>query len=206
VTNLTEPSGRGRLTRVYHGAVRFDRYDASHQRPEFEIPEFEEIVRALHTDVWLLCAHLTDRQLADDVTQETFLRVYKALSGFRGEASTKTWVLAIARRACADAIRARDRDRRRHQRILAEAAADSHEAPDIGGAVALWSLLDTLDVDRRAAFILTQLFGMTYEEAAVVCECPIGTIRSRVARARTDLMNAQGDPDVRPITSSAPGS
>jgi RNA polymerase sigma-70 factor (ECF subfamily) len=49
-------------------------------------------------------------------------------------------------------------------------------------------LLDTLSTDRREAFVLTQLLGLSYEEAAVALECPIGTVRSRVARARADLL------------------
>jgi RNA polymerase sigma-70 factor (ECF subfamily) len=51
-------------------------------------------------------------------------------------------------------------------------------------------LLDGLDPDRREAFVLTQLIGLSYAEAADVCGCPVGTIRSRVARARDDLVSA----------------
>ena len=59
------------------------------------------------------------------------------------------------------------------------------EAPEITD-----DLLDALDTDRRDAFVLTQLVGLSYDEAAVVSGCPIGTIRSRVARARDDLQHA----------------
>jgi len=54
--------------------------------------------------------------------------------------------------------------------------------------VALHALLDELDPDRRLAFVLTQILGYSYAEAADICECPIGTIRSRVARAREALV------------------
>ena len=57
----------------------------------------------------------------------------------------------------------------------------------------LRALLDVLDHDRREAFVLTQLVGLSYAEAADVCGCPVGTIRSRVARARGDLVTAFGD-------------
>jgi RNA polymerase sigma-70 factor (ECF subfamily) len=56
--------------------------------------------------------------------------------------------------------------------------------------VALDQLLRTLDPDRRAALVLTQLLGLSYEEAPEVCGCPVGTIRSRVSRARADLVAA----------------
>ena len=54
--------------------------------------------------------------------------------------------------------------------------------------VGIDDLLDTLGTDRREAFVLTQLLGLSYEEAAVALGCPIGTVRSRVARARADLL------------------
>ena len=57
----------------------------------------------------------------------------------------------------------------------------------VGEALAVGDLLAGLDRDRRVAFVLTQLLGLSYEEAATVCECPVGTIRSRVARARDEL-------------------
>lgn len=57
-----------------------------------------------------------------------------------------------------------------------------------GAAVA--DLLDRLDPDRREAFVLTQLLGLSYAEAAEVAGCPVGTIRSRVARARADLVDS----------------
>jgi len=53
-------------------------------------------------------------------------------------------------------------------------------------------MLDRLDHERREAFVLTQLVGLSYAEAADVCGCPVGTVRSRVARARADLVDAFG--------------
>ena len=58
-----------------------------------------------------------------------------------------------------------------------------------------WTLVQRLDPDRREAFALTQLAGLSYEEAATIVGCPIGTIRSRVARARGDLRAAMSDAD-----------
>jgi RNA polymerase sigma-70 factor (ECF subfamily) len=83
---------------------------------------------------------------------------------------------------CYDQIRRR----RRHLRL----DADRPRAPaaDPGATTDLHDLIDRLDPDRRAAFVLTQLHGLSYQEAAEVCACPVGTIRSRVARARIDLV------------------
>jgi RNA polymerase sigma-70 factor (ECF subfamily) len=141
-------------------------------------------VRATQADVWRLCAHLSSRASADDLTQETYTRAFASLHRFAGRSSARTWLLTIARRVCADAVRAAVRDRR--------LAADERDVADPAESVALHALLDVLDRERREAFVLTQLVGLSYAEAADVCGCPVGTIRSRVARARGDLVTAFG--------------
>jgi RNA polymerase sigma-70 factor (ECF subfamily) len=150
-------------------------------------------VRATQADVWRLCAHLGSRASAEDLTQETYARAFAALHRFAGRSAARTWLLAIARRVCADAVRSAVRGR------TLESAADVPETDqrrpgrDPAEAVALRGLLDSLDSDRREAFVLTQLVGLSYAEAAEVCGCPVGTIRSRVARARGDLVAGLGD-------------
>ena len=78
----------------------------------------------------------------------------------------------------------------KEQLVKEELAAPPPHAPDGSRDVALELLVDDLDPDRREAFVLTQLIGCSYEEAAIACDVPVGTIRSRVARARSDLANA----------------
>lgn len=154
-------------------------------------------IRDSQADVWRLVAHLVDRESADDLTQEVYERALKSLPSFRGDASARTWLLSIARRTCVDEIRRRTRVRRRDARLEAEAASRRSDVPPSGMAE-LDEILDQLDPDRRTAFVLTQLLGYRYEEAAEVCDCPVGTIRSRVARARLDLLAAWGDDAVTP--------
>ncbi len=144
-----------------------------------------EFVRATQADVWRLCAHLGSRGDADDLTQDTYARAFASLHRFLGRSSARTWLLSIARRVCADHVRAAQRARRRP---LPE--AEHHT--DLGDAVAVRALVAELDPDRREAFVLTQVLGLSYAEAAEVCSCPVGTIRSRVARARADLVAAMG--------------
>jgi RNA polymerase sigma-70 factor (ECF subfamily) len=161
----------------------------------------EAFVRASYRDVWRLCAALVDEQTAEDLAQETFVRATRALGDFRGSSSARTWVLAIARHVCMDELRARSRRRRRDTRI----AATPEEAlmvPDTSGEVAAHELLSLLDPDRRVAFVLTQLFRFSYEQAACICDCPVGTIRSRVARAREELIAALEEPAERLIGDS----
>jgi RNA polymerase sigma-70 factor (ECF subfamily) len=153
------------------------------------------LVRATQSDVWRLCAALGDRQSADDLTQETYLRAFGSLHRFEGRSSLRTWLLSIARRVCADAVRSRRRRRLTLVREDAEleALGTGSDADQVGEGAAVADLLARLDPDRREAFVLTQLLGLPYAEAAEVAGCPVGTIRSRVARARADLVEALGD-------------
>jgi RNA polymerase sigma-70 factor (ECF subfamily) len=138
-------------------------------------------VRRTQADVWRFCAHLVDPGAADDLTQDVYLRALKAIPRFRGDASAKTWLLSIARRTAADEIRRRQR-RRRQPTERAEIE------PDRSADVELDELVQHLDEDRRAPFVLTQLLGWSYAETAAALDLPIGTVRSRVARAREQLV------------------
>lgn len=141
-------------------------------------------VRRTQADVWRLCRRLGDASSVDDLAQDTYARAFAALPRYRGDASARTWLLAIARNTCADAVRRARRDRRRASAAVTPATrlADGAEID------ALDRLVADLDPDRRAAFVLTQVVGLSYAEAAAVCDVPVGTIRSRVARARDDLV------------------
>jgi RNA polymerase sigma-70 factor (ECF subfamily) len=152
------------------------------------------LVRATQSDVWRLCAALGDRDTADDLTQETYLRAFGSLHRFQNRSSVRTWLLSIARRVCADAVRSR----RRRRLTLVRDDAQLEDLPRLRGTdpvaegAAVDDLLARLDPDRREAFVLTQLLGLPYAEAADVAGCPVGTIRSRVARARADLIASLG--------------
>ncbi|MEW2328885.1 sigma-70 family RNA polymerase sigma factor [Micromonospora chersina] len=149
-------------------------------------------VRATQAEVWRFAAALVDPDNADDLTQETYLRAFRALPGFEGRSTARTWLLGIARRACADHLRTVVRRRRLDQRLAAHAAAD-RPYPDPAGQLGATDLVRRLPADRRSAFVLTQLLGLSYAEAAAVEGVPVGTIRSRVARARDELVAAVGD-------------
>ncbi|GAA3386178.1 sigma-70 family RNA polymerase sigma factor [Cryptosporangium minutisporangium] len=146
-------------------------------------------VRATQPDVWRFCASLVDVDAADDLTQETYLRAFRALPGFAARASVRTWLLGIARRTCADHLRTVVRRRRLDEMLRARLATGS-PMPDPSATSGATDLLARLPADRRSAFVLTQLVGLSYQEAATVEGVPIGTIRSRVARARDDLIAA----------------
>lgn len=144
-------------------------------------------VRATQADVTRFLTHLGAQGDAEDLTQETYLRAFRSLPRFAGQASARTWLFAIARRVAADHVRAL----KRRPRTVAPGA----DPPAVGRfdeQLALRDLLDTLPPEQREAFVATQVVGLSYEEAAEVCGCPVGTIRSRVARARGGLVARLG--------------
>jgi RNA polymerase sigma-70 factor (ECF subfamily) len=146
-------------------------------------------VRATQPEVWRLARHLVGPDDADEVTQDTYVRAWKALPSFRGDSSARTWLLAIARRACADAVRHHTRRRRLRNRVQAEPLVT--EVADVStNGNDLLDLVDGLPEERREAFVLTQVLGCSYDEAARIAGVPVGTIRSRVARARETLVEA----------------
>ena len=149
----------------------------------------ERFVRATQHDVGTLCRYLGDADSADDLVQETYQRAFLALHRFRATGPAKHWLLTIARRTCADSTRRRIRRRRLDQRVGGW-AHDHDVQPSDSAFVEFDELLDELDDDRRAAFVLTQFSGLRYDEAADVLGVPVGTIRSRVSRAREQLIEA----------------
>lgn len=147
-----------------------------------------EFIRHTYQQVWRVLVVLSDRGVAEDLAQETFARAVRSFPSFRAQAPARAWLLSIARRVAADNLRSAAR------RPRTESRTDFDPTMVITGdqteTVALRALIVGLDPDRRLAFELTQLVGLSYAEAAEVCECPVGTVRSRVARARSDLAEA----------------
>jgi RNA polymerase sigma-70 factor (ECF subfamily) len=160
-----------------------------------------DLIRATQRDVRYFLTSLAAAADAEDLAQETYLRAVRALPQFAGRSSVRTWLFSIARRVAADHVRQSTRRPRLATlpdwQATAE-AADASTSPRFDEHQALTDLLAGLLPERREAFVATQIVGMSYAEAAQICDCPIGTIRSRVARAREDLIAAM---DERPASS-----
>jgi RNA polymerase sigma-70 factor (ECF subfamily) len=145
-------------------------------------------IRLSQAEVWRLAAHLVGQSEADDVTQDVFLRAWRALPSFRAESSGRTWLLSIARRVCVDAVRREYRWRKLTSRLHSESAAAGWESGNFDELHGLGDLLIHLPRPQREAFVLTQITGCSYAEAGELCGVEVGTIRSRVARARLALV------------------
>ncbi|MFC9282401.1 sigma-70 family RNA polymerase sigma factor [Streptomyces collinus] len=166
----------------------------------------ERFVRALHRDVRRYVAHLcADPQAVDDLAQDTFLRALGSLHRFEGRSSARVWLLSIARRAVLDSYRhaaARPRLSDAPDWQAAVERAQARALPGFDEGVVLLDLLAALPGERREAFVLTQLAGLPYAAAAAASGCPVGTVRSRVARARATLVELLHEAD-RPAAAAA---
>ncbi len=146
------------------------------------VDSFEKFVRHMQSEIWNFSRRIVGDAEADEVAQEIFIAAWRSLSLYRAEASARTWLYVIANRKAQECARRRAR----HSRI--PLSAHEPALPDAGQRLELADLIRHLSPERRIALVLTQVLGFSYAEAAQVCECPVGTIRSRVARARMDLL------------------
>lgn len=135
---------------------------------------------------------IRDRDAARDIAQDTFVKAYLSIRDFetRNQAAFSTWLFAIARNGCIDAMRKRKRKfeeiREDHPALRAEADQIGH-VQDGRFREALETGLIELGEKHRMAFELTLVQGFTYEETADIMKSNVGTIRSRVNRAREFL-------------------
>ncbi|HEV8652047.1 MAG TPA: RNA polymerase sigma factor [Actinomycetes bacterium] len=138
---------------------------------------------------------LGDRVLAEDIAQEAFLRAWRGLGAFRGDAAFAAWLYAIARRAALDELR-RPAVRTVPVEQVAELADRRGSDPVLRGD--LERALGALEPAQREAFLLVVVLGLSYQEAGGMTGCPAGTIASRVFRARTRLAGALRTPKEDP--------
>ena len=130
---------------------------------------------------------LGDRVLAEDIAQEAFLRAWRGLGAFRGDAAFATWLYAIARRVALDEVR---RPALRTVPVQEAAAIADRRASDPVLRGDLERALQALEPAQREAFLLVVVLGLSYQEAGGMTGCPAGTVASRVFRARTRLATA----------------
>jgi RNA polymerase sigma-70 factor (ECF subfamily) len=148
---------------------------------------FGELVRRHQSPVRGLLRQLTrtDLELADDLAQETFIRAYKNIRSFRGEAKFSTWLYRIAYNVF------RDDARKRKELVgIDEAKLQSEADPqtaDPGLRHDLMSALAALPLHERSAIVLCCQNGLSHDEAARVLEIPLGTVKTNVLRGREKL-------------------
>jgi RNA polymerase sigma-70 factor (ECF subfamily) len=159
-----------------------------------------ELVASHERMVYNLALHLLgDRDEALDLSQEVFLRVFRTLSGFRGQSALRTWIYRIV------INQARNRQRwwrRRHRadqvsldehvRLFGDLESKVDVSPDRAlaqkeTAARIWQALDRLPFDQRTALVLREIDGLRYDEIAFSLGVAVGTVKSRLTRARQAL-------------------
>jgi RNA polymerase sigma-70 factor (ECF subfamily) len=171
---------------------------------------FETLVGRNEGPVYRLARRmLGDPDEALDATQETFLRVFRGLKSFRGDARFRTWVIGIAINVCRSRLTsAARRERVRSVSLERENPGTGErrdwpipdprpdpEATAIGGELrrALARALSSLSAEHRTILLLREMQDLDYEEVARVLACPVGTVKSRLCRAREALRKAMED-------------
>ncbi len=160
---------------------------------------FGELVRRYQDGIYTLCLRwLGDSAVAEEIAQDTFVAAYRAMDRFRGEAKLSTWLYSIAINRCKNRL---DHDKRR--------ARERHESLDVDpdrvreltskgpktdsrthrseAMRLLQAALDELEAPFRTVVVLRDIQDMAYEEIAALLDLPIGTVKSRIHRARLDL-------------------
>jgi RNA polymerase sigma-70 factor (ECF subfamily) len=154
---------------------------------------FGALVARYGQPVLSLCyASTLDAAEAEDLSQEVFVSAWRNLKRFRGESAFSTWLFALARNACIDRAR---RLRNRPQLGLPDGLADTRAAggsPEQATLEAIFVAARALSVPLRQALLLRDLQGLSYEEIAQVQGVPIGTVRSRIAAARSAITQELG--------------
>jgi RNA polymerase sigma-70 factor (ECF subfamily) len=154
---------------------------------------FEALVRAYQHRVFGVAVRmLGNRTDAEDIAQEVFLRVYRAIGTFRGEAKLSTWLYGIASNLCLNRLASADRHRVRHDedaimRAPSEAADATATIERNEVDTALRQAIAELPDERRIVVVLRDLEGLSYDEIAQALDLEPGTVRSRLHRARLDL-------------------
>ena len=166
---------------------------------------YDELVRGYHASIFHVAYRmLGDAAEASDVVQEIFLKVFRNIGGFKGEAALKTWIFKIAFSEILNRLRSWKR-RYRYATVSLDdnpsAKRNGYNSPYVADSkptpeevleskeqeTAIQQALSRLSSDHRSIIVLRDIEGFSYSEIAEVLGISIGTVKSRIARARSDL-------------------
>lgn len=181
------------------GEVHLDR-DLVQRVQKGDKSAFDLLVRKYqYKIIKLISRYVHDPNEALDVSQEAFLKAYRALPGFRGESAFYTWLYRIAINTAKNYLVAQSRrppgsdiDAQEAEQYEGQSFLKEYETPERlllkdEIAATVFKVIEELPEDLRTAITLRELEGMSYEEIAQTMGCPIGTVRSRIFRARDSI-------------------
>ncbi len=164
---------------------------------------FDELVKTYQNKVYMLAyRYMGNEDDANDMAQEAFIKAYRSLRSFKGDASFGTWIYRITTNVCLDELRRRKRkivpisldeplatlDGTEIEREISDqslAADVVYEKKEFSRNIQL--LLDEMKYEHKTVIVLRDIMELSYEEIAVVLDCSIGTVKSRISRARNIL-------------------
>ncbi len=152
----------------------------------------------------LVSRFVDDQHSVNDVVQESFINAYRALDKFEGRSSFYTWLYRIAINTAKNHLKKKDRrppdvdiDIHEAEMLLEKLKQGNTDTPErllhcdeVRDAV--MEIVNTLPSDLRIPIVLREMGGLSYEEIAIVMQCPVGTVRSRIARARATVDEVLG--------------
>ena len=159
------------------------------------------VLRYQHRLLGLIGRLVRDPHEAEDIAQETFIKAYRALANFRGESAFYTWLYRIAINTANNYLVSRGRrppdsdlDVDDEEQIEAQVALADNDNPESNHQrdelkKAIDQAITELPEDLRTAFTLREFSGLSYEEITEIMDCPVGTVRSRIFRAREAIDN-----------------
>jgi len=159
------------------------------------------VIKYQHKIIQLVNRYVKDPSEAQDVAQETFIKAYRALGNFRGDSAFYTWLYRIAINTAKNYLVARTR-RGFDSQVDVQDAEQIENAPQLQGmdtperlllneeiVEVIKTAIEKLPEEMRIAIMLREFEGMSYEEIALAMDCPVGTVRSRIFRAREAIDN-----------------
>ncbi len=175
---------------------------------------YAELVRRHHPRVFGLCASmLGDRTQAEDAAQDVFLKAYRRLSEFRGDAALSTWLYRVAANRCLDLLRGQSRRREESweafveregdgvRRLLAEPSSEAPLASEEADLVQ--RVLSQLPPDYRLILTLREMEGLDYRELTQAMNCSLDSVKAKLRRARARFREILGHLEASPSVSKA---
>lgn len=179
--------------------MHFSDEDLVERAQKGDMDAFDQLVRRYEAKIYSVSYRFMGNHAdAGDLAQDTFIRMYQSLPNFRGDSSFSTWLYRVAANACRDELRKRQRRRSVSMdelmaasptKVPAAAAQDSPEetAQRHETQRQVQGCLDELSPDHRLILVLREIQDLSYEEIAGILDCSLGTVKSRISRARNAL-------------------
>ena len=173
------------------------------QAVEGDIQAFEELFSSNYTHIYNLCYRMMrNSQDAEDMLQETMLKAWRKLKSFKQSSSFSTWLHRIAANTCLDAIRQRKNNKtsleemNEYGKELTDEDSVSFDERSVQRQV-IEEALASLKERDRIIIILRDVQGYSYEEMSQILECPMGTVRSRLSRARQSMVKILNEMELK---------